>query len=42
MEGLSSLGINVPTLIAQIVNVVILFVLLRLVAYKPIMRMLDE
>ena len=42
MEGLSSLGINVPTLIAQIVNFVILFGLLYLVAYKPIMRMLDE
>ncbi|MCK5576904.1 MAG: F0F1 ATP synthase subunit B [Dehalococcoidales bacterium] len=42
MEGLSSLGINVPTLIAQIVNFAILFALLYLVAYKPIMRMLDE
>jgi len=42
MEGLSSLGINVPTLIAQIINFIILFGLLYLVAYKPIMRMLDE
>ncbi len=39
MEGL---GINLPTLIAQIVNFVILFGLLYLVAYKPIMKMLDE
>ena len=39
MEGL---GISVPTLIAQIVNFAILFGLLYLVAYKPIMRMLDE
>ena len=39
MEGL---GINLPTLIAQIVNFVVLFGLLYLVAYKPIMRMLDE
>lgn len=39
MEGL---GISLPTLVAQVVNVVILLVLLRLVAYKPIMRMLDE
>ncbi len=38
MEGL---GISLPTLIAQIVNFVILFGLLYLVAYKPIMRMLD-
>lgn len=42
MEGLTSLGINLPTLIAQIVNFVILFGLLYLIAYKPIMRMLDE
>jgi len=39
MEGL---GINLPTLIAQIINFVILLGLLYLVAYKPIMRMLDE
>ncbi len=42
MEGLASLGISLPTLLAQIVNFVILFGLLYLVAYKPIMRMLDE
>ena len=42
MEGLASLGINLPTLVAQIVNFIILFGLLYLVAYKPIMRMLDE
>ena len=39
MEGL---GINLPTLIAQIINFTILLGLLYLVAYKPIMRMLDE
>jgi len=42
MEGIGSLGINGSTLIAQVVNVAILFGLLYLVAYKPIMRMLDE
>jgi F-type H+-transporting ATPase subunit b len=42
MGGLESLGINMPTLLAQIINVAILFGLLYLVAYKPIMRMLDE
>ncbi len=42
MEGLTDLGINVPVLLAQVVNVIILFGLLYLVAYKPIMRMLDE
>ena len=42
MEGLAGLGINISTLLAQIVNFAILFGLLYLVAYKPIMRMLDE
>ncbi|MDP3878953.1 MAG: F0F1 ATP synthase subunit B [Dehalococcoidales bacterium] len=42
MEGLAALGISLPSLLAQIVNFGILFVLLRLVAYKPIMRILDE
>jgi len=39
VEGL---GINLPVLVAQIVNFLILFGILYLVAYKPIMRMLDE
>ena len=39
MEGL---GISLPTLLAQIVNFAILFGLLYLVAYKPVLRMLDE
>ena len=42
MGGLENLGINLPTLLAQIVNFAILFGLLYLVAYKPIMRILDE
>jgi F-type H+-transporting ATPase subunit b len=41
-EVLVKLGVNWPTLIAQLINFVILFGLLYLVAYKPIMRMLDE
>jgi F-type H+-transporting ATPase subunit b len=41
-EIFNSLGINPSTLIAQVINVVILFGLLYLVAYRPIMRMLDE
>ena len=39
MEGL---GISLPTLVAQIINFLILLGLLYLVAYKPIMRMFDE
>ena len=42
MEGLADLGINLPVLVAQIVNVAILLGLLYLVAYRPVMRMLDE
>ncbi len=36
------LGINLPTLLTQMVTFIILLVILRFVAYKPIMRMLDE
>ena len=42
MEGLAGLGFSLPNLLAQIVNFAILFGLLYLVAYKPIMRLLDE
>ncbi|MFC1914594.1 F0F1 ATP synthase subunit B [Chloroflexota bacterium] len=42
MEGLADLGINLPLLIVQIVNFVILLVLLYVFAYKRVMRMLDE
>ncbi len=42
MGGIANLGISLPTLIAQIINFVILLVLMYLVAYKPIMRMFDE
>jgi F-type H+-transporting ATPase subunit b len=42
MGGLASLGINLPLLLAQLVNVIVLFGLLYMVAYKPIMKMLDE
>ena len=42
MGGIGELGISLPTLITQIVTFIILLVLLRFVAYKPIMRMMDE
>jgi len=41
MEGLADLGFDVPTLIAQVVNFAVLFVLLYMFAYKPILQMLD-
>lgn len=42
MEGLAGLGINLPGLLAQLINFGILFVLLYLFAYKPVLKMLDE
>ena len=39
---MAGLGISIPTLITQIVSFIILLVLLRVFAYKPIMKMLDE
>jgi F-type H+-transporting ATPase subunit b len=39
VEGL---GINITTLITQVISFIILLVLLRLFAYKPLMRMMDE
>jgi len=39
---MEALGFNWQSLIAQIVNFVILLLVLGLVAYKPVMRMLDE
>ena len=42
MEGLASLGINVSTLLAQIVTFSVLFILLKMFAFKPILKMLDE
>jgi F-type H+-transporting ATPase subunit b len=41
MGGIGELGLKVPTLIAQVVNFGILFIVLRFVAFKPIMRMMD-
>jgi F-type H+-transporting ATPase subunit b len=40
--GIADLGINLPLLIAQIVNFTILLVVLRLVAWGPLMKMLDD
>ena len=39
MEGI---GINLPLLLAFIVNFIILFVLLSVILYKPVLKMLDE
>jgi F-type H+-transporting ATPase subunit b len=39
---MEALGINIPGLIVQLINFTLLLVLLRVVLYKPVLRMLDE
>jgi F-type H+-transporting ATPase subunit b len=39
---MGAIGINLPLLVAFIINFVILFALLGLFLYKPVMKMLDE
>jgi len=40
--GIGSLGINLPVLIAQLVNFTILVIFLRAVAWGPLTKMLDQ
>lgn len=40
--GIGALGLNLPALLFQILNFVILLVLLRLFAYKPVLKILQE
>ena len=39
---MDELGLNVPVLVAQLVNFFILLVLLRMFLYRPILDMLDR
>jgi F-type H+-transporting ATPase subunit b len=39
---IEKLGINLPVIITQVISFIILLVLLRVFAYKPIMKMMDE
>jgi F-type H+-transporting ATPase subunit b len=41
-KAVEALGLNLPQLIAQVANFIVLLVILRLTLYKPILRMLDE
>jgi F-type H+-transporting ATPase subunit b len=41
-EGAAGLGVSKSVLVAQVINFVILFGLLFLVAYRPLTRMFDE
>ena len=40
--GIADLGINLPVLVAQLVNFTILLVVLRMVAWGPLTKMLDD
>jgi F-type H+-transporting ATPase subunit b len=41
-KAVEALGLNLPQLIAQIANFVVLLIILKLTLYKPILKMLDE
>jgi F-type H+-transporting ATPase subunit b len=40
--AITDLGVNVPVLIAQLINFTALLILLKLFVYKPVLKMLDE
>lgn len=40
-KAVEALGLNLPQLLAQVVNFFILLVILRLTLYKPVLKMLD-
>jgi F-type H+-transporting ATPase subunit b len=42
LSGIAALGINAPTLITQVVNVVILFLILRWLLYRPVTELLEK
>ena len=42
MGGFADIGINIPQLITFVISFVILFALLGIFLYKPVLRMLDE
>ena len=42
MEAAEALGINLPGLVAQIINFSLLMVILSMVLYKPVLKMLDQ
>jgi F-type H+-transporting ATPase subunit b len=40
--GISALGINLPGLLAQLIGFAILLGAMRMVAYKPVLKMMDQ
>jgi F-type H+-transporting ATPase subunit b len=42
VDGIKALRINVPSLLAQLINFTLLLVLLSVLLYRPLLRVLDE
>jgi F-type H+-transporting ATPase subunit b len=40
--GIGALGFNLPALVAQLINFVLLLIIFRLLLYKPLLKILDE
>jgi len=40
--AITDIGINLPVLVAQTVNFIVLLILLKLFVYKPVLNMLDQ
>ena len=40
--GITDLGINLPVLLGQTLSFTFLLIVLRLMVYKPVLKMLDE
>jgi F-type H+-transporting ATPase subunit b len=40
--GITDIGINLPVLIAQLINFTALMIVLRLLVYKPVLKLLDD
>lgn len=42
VEGIAKLGFNLPGLVSQLVNFLLILIVLRLLLWKPFLKMLDE
>lgn len=42
VEGIAKLGLNLPGLVSQLVNFLLILIVLRLLLWKPFLKMLDE
>ena len=40
--GITDIGINVPVLFAQLINFTFLLIVMRILIYKPVLKMLDQ